>query len=137
MNKRIKKKKAKQARQQELEQLEQELAKLSPEQLEDVMAVIKQAFSEIAKAISYVFNGLVEVIKKMEVELEGIEQQRALQLRPRTVQVQKYRKGYLGKKGRADVQQWRGHCRKSGRRYQQTDRKHRHQTKHRCPTKKP
>ncbi|MEQ5929126.1 hypothetical protein QQY75_02560 [Streptococcus suis] len=99
MKKRIKKKKAKQARQRELEQLEHELAKLSPEQLEDVIAVIKQALSEIAKAIGYVFNGLVEVIKKMEVELEGIEQQRAVQLRPRTVQVQKYRKGYLGKKG--------------------------------------
>ena len=137
MNKRIKKKKAKQALQREQERLAQELAQLTPEQLEEVWNTVTIAFRKIGKSIAYIFDGLVEFFKNLEGTFESIEQQRTIQPRPRTVQVQRYRAGYLDKKSRTHVQQRGRNCRKSWRRYQQANRKHGHQTKHRCPTKKP
>lgn len=134
MNKRIKKKKAKQALLREQERLAQELAQLSPE---DIVRTINQGFQEIGKVIAYIFDGLVEFFKNLEETFESIEQQGTIQPRPRTVQVQRYRAGYLDKKSRAHVQQWGRNCGKSWRRYQQANRKHGHQTKHRRSTKKP
>ncbi|HFI0454205.1 TPA: hypothetical protein ACGOY3_000305 [Streptococcus suis] len=128
VNKRIKKKKAKQARQQEQEQLEQELAKLSPEQLEDVMAVIKQAFSEIAKAIGYVFNGLVAFFKNLEVTFEEIEQQGTSTAGPRTIQVPRYPANHRFTKARADNKK-SGQPRRDFNRNQQTYRNHRGQAR--------
>ena len=137
MNKRIKKKKAKQALQREQERLAQELDQLTPDILEEVTRTINQVCQELGKAIAYCFDGLVEFFKILEVTFESIEQQGTIQPRPRTVQVQRYRAGYLDKKSRAHVQQWGRNCRKSWRRYQQANRKHGHQIKHRRSTKKP
>lgn len=137
MNKRIKKKKAKLSLQREQEILAQEMAQLTSEQLECITRTINQVFHELGKAIAYCFDGLVEFFKNLEGTFESIEQQRTIQPRPRTVQVQRYRAGYLDKKSGAHVQQWGRNCRKSWRRYQQANRKHGHQTKHRRSTKKP
>ena len=137
MNKKIKKKKAKQDLQRDQERVNQELAKLSPEELEDLVRTINQVLQEIGKVIAYIFDGLVDFFKNMEESFESIEQQGTIQSRPRALQVQRHRQSHLGKKSGAHVQQWGRNCRKSWRRYQQANRKHGHQTKHRRSTKKP
>lgn len=137
MNKRIKKKKAKQALLREQERLAQELAQLSPEELEELARIVRKGFHEISKVIAYIFDGLIAFFKNMEESFESIEQQGTIQSRPRALQVQRHRQSHLGKKSGAHVQQWGRNCRKSWRRYQQANRKHGHQTKHRRSTKKP
>ena len=76
MNKRIKKKKAKQTLLREQERLAQELAQLSPEELEDIVRIINQGLQEIGKAIAYIFDGLVDFFKNLEVTIEETERQR-------------------------------------------------------------
>lgn len=105
MNKRIKKKKAKQALLREQERLAQELAQLNPEELEDIVRTVRQGFKNIARTLASIFDGLAAFFKNMEESFENIEQQGTIQPRPRTVQVQRYRAGYLDKKSRAHVQQ--------------------------------
>lgn len=73
MNKRIKKKKAKQALLHEQERLAQELAQLSPEELENLARIVSQGFQEIGKAIAYIFDGLVDFFKNLEVTFEETE----------------------------------------------------------------
>ena len=73
MNKRIKKKKAKQALLIEQERLAQELAQLNPEELEDLARTINQVLQEIGKVIAYIFDGLVDFFKNLEVTFEETE----------------------------------------------------------------
>lgn len=63
MNKRIKKKKAKQALLREQERLAQELAQLSPEELEELVRIVRKGFHEISKVIAYIFDGLIAFLK--------------------------------------------------------------------------
>lgn len=73
MNKRIKKKKAKQALLREQERLAQELDQLSPEELENLARTINQGLQEIGKIIAYIFDGLVDFFKNLEVTFEETE----------------------------------------------------------------
>lgn len=66
MNKRIKKKKAKQALQGEQERVNQELAKLSPEELEDLVRTIREGFKNMGRALASIFDGLAAFFKSFD-----------------------------------------------------------------------
>lgn len=63
MNKRIKKKKAKQALLREQERLNQELAKISPEELEELARAVKQVLKNMARTLASIFDGLAAFFK--------------------------------------------------------------------------
>lgn len=90
MNRRIKKKKAKQLAQKKQIELENKLRKLSQEEIEAIAKMINQAFSNIRKAFSQMFDNLFTFFKNLEVEIEKIERRRTQNVRQRTFQISKH-----------------------------------------------
>lgn len=128
MNKRIKKKKAKQAFQREQERLAQELAQLTPEQFEEVWNTVTIAFRKIGKSIAYVFDGLVEFFKNLEVTIEETERQRTQMAGRRTFRFPNHPAYNRFTKTRVNNQKSRQPARPFNWR-QQTNRKYGHQTR--------